>query len=104
MIVQTEDLGDSIKVWFGRTEDTSLRDCWQDTIPKTTFTLPVWQENDSGRYFVLYKTLHAIVLDDNLTSEFGVEFTDTNRPDFTYTTETETTTSWQPIPSFNVIN
>lgn len=104
VIVQTEDLGDSIKVWFGRTEDTSLRDCWQDTIPKTTFTLPVWQENDSGRYFVLYKTLHAIVLDDNLTSEFGVEFTDTNRPDFTYTTETETTTSWQPIPSFNVIN
>ena len=104
VIVQTEDLGDSIKVWFGRTEDTSLRDCWQDTIPKTTFTLPVWQENDSGRYFVLYKTLHAIVLDDNLTSEFGVGFTDTNRPDFTYTTETETTTSWQPIPSFNVIN
>ena len=97
VVVQTEDLGDSIKVWFGQSENTGLSYCWQNTIPKTTFTLPVWQENDSGRYFVLFKTLNAIVLDDDLKSEFAVLFADTNRPDFTYTTETETVPSWQPI-------
>lgn len=104
VVVQTEDLGDSVKVWFGKSEDTGLSYCWQDTIPKTTFTLPVWQENDSGRYFVLFKTLNAIVLDDDLKSEFGALFTDTNRSDFTYTNETETTTSWQPIATSPVVS
>lgn len=104
VVVQTEDLGDSVKVWFGQSEDTGLSYCWQDTIPKTTFTLPVWQENDSGRYFVLFKTLNAIVLNDDLKSEFGALFTDTNRSDFTYTNETETTTSWQPISTSPVVS
>lgn len=104
VVVQTEDLGDSIKVWFGKTADTGLSFCWQDTIPKTTFTLPVWQENDSGRYFIVHNMPQAITLDNDLNPERGVRFDDLSQSDFTYTTETETTTSWQPIATSPVVS
>ena len=104
VVVQTEDLGDSIKVWFGQTADTGLSSCWQDTIPKTTFTLPVWQENDSGRYFIVHNMPQAITLDNDLNPEHGVRFDDLSQSDFTYTTETETTISWQPIATSPVVS